>query len=177
MSHYSDPNYDAVPPGGYLSDEELAEIWERQQGKKEDPMSALLDVWPAAQDAATFGPFNKKQMTQNLAKLFSDWRSDKSEKIVLVAENGKIITFTSGDKNSVRVAGSVIIQRLAQEGLTLNQVTDVFHNHHGRGQDFSPTDLALGRSLQKLGINARVHLYYPEIQRIITLEESPEEKE
>ncbi|HDT13899.1 MAG TPA: hypothetical protein ENO03_06020 [Candidatus Aminicenantes bacterium] len=134
-------------------------------------MSPLLDTSSPAKDKKTYGPFNKKQMASNLAKVFSDWRSDKSEKLVLVTEDGKIITFTSGDKNLLRIAAPVIIQRLAQEGISLNQVTDVFHNHNERWADFSPADLTIGDSLQKIGINARVHLYYPEIQRIVSLKE------
>jgi len=136
-------------------------------------MSALLDVWPASQDQATFGPFNKEQMTENLVKVFADWQGDKSEKLVLVAETGQMFTFTANDKNSVGVTLPVIIRRLAKEGLSIWQVTDVFHSHNEKQHTFSPTDLALRDRLRKAGIKAKVHIFYPETRRINTLEERP----
>lgn len=139
-------------------------------------MSPLLDVWPAAEDTATFGPFNKEQMTANLAKAFSDWQGNKEEKLVLVAENGQMFEFTSGSKNDVGITLPVIIRRLAKEGLSIWQVTDIFHNHNEKQHTFSPTDLALRDNLRKAGIKAKIHIFYPETRRINTLEEAPEGK-
>ncbi len=143
-------------------------------------MTPLLDnptgIWPAAEEGATFGPFNKDQVTEHLAKAFSDWQGNKEEKLVLVADNGQIFTFTSGKKNEVGVTLPVIIRRLAKEGLSIWQVTDVFHSHNEKQQSFSPTDLALRDGLRKAGIKARVHIFYPETRRINTLEEAAEAK-
>ena len=144
-------------------------------------MSPLLDganpIWPAAEDQATFGPFNKEQMTENLVKAFADWQGDKSEKLILVAETGQLFTFTANDKNSVGVTLPVIIRRLAKEGLSIWQVTDIFHNHNERQHTFSPTDLALRDNLRKAGIKAKVHIFYPETRRINTLDDPAGEKE
>ena len=144
--------------------------------EKEVNMGTLLDVWPPAEETATFGPFSKEQMTENLAKVFSDWQGDKTEKLVLVAENGQMFEFTSGSKNDVGVTLPVIIRRLAKEGLSIWQVTDIFHNHNEKQHTFSPTDLALRDNLRKAGIKAKVHIFYPETRRINTLEEPPAEK-
>ncbi len=144
-------------------------------------MSPLLDnpsgIWPAAAEGDTFGPFTKDQMTEHLTKAFSDWQGNKEEKLVLVADNGQIFEFTSGKKNEVGVTLPVIIRRLAKEGLSIWQVTDVFHNHNEKQQSFSPTDLALRDGLRKAGIKAKVHIFYPETRRINTLDEPPAEKD
>ena len=144
-------------------------------------MSPLLDnptgIWPAADDAATYGPFNKDQVTEHLTKAFGDWQGDKTERLVLVADNGQIFTFTSGSKNEVGVTMPVIIRRLAKEGLSIWQVTDIFHSHNEKQQTFSPTDLAMRDGLRKAGIKAKVHIFYPETRRINTLEEPPAKQE
>ena len=143
-------------------------------------MSPLLEpaspAWMPAEDKDNFGPFNKDQMTENLSKVFADWQGDKSEKLVLVAETGQMFTFGGKDKNAVAVTLPVMIRTLAKEGLSIWQVTDIFHNHNDK-TTFSPTDVTLRDNLRKAGIKAKFHIFYPETRRINTLEDPAGEKE
>ncbi len=132
-------------------------------------------IWPAAAEDTTFGPFTKEQMTENLAKVFIDWQGDKSEKLVLVAEDGQLFTFGGNDPNAVAVTLPVMIRTLAKKGLSIWQVTDIFHNHNDK-KTFSPTDTALRNNLRKAGIKAKFHIFYPETRRINTLDEPAGEK-
>jgi len=125
-----------------------------------------------AAEAKKFGPYSKAEILEILHKAYSDWQGDRSEKLVLLIDDGQAFTFAGSDPNGLSISLIEIIRTLAHKKISIWQVTDIFHNHNNPRDGFSPTDRALFDTLRKAGINAGFHIFYPENRRIRTLEPS-----
>lgn len=112
--------------------------------------------------------YTKPQIIKLLIKTFPDWQGDKSEKLVFVVADGQVFTFGGGPN---AVSGSLlnIIRTLARKGQHLGTVTNVFHSHKWP-DGFSPTDVALCKTLRKIGFTGEFQIFYPETRRIKTLD-------
>ncbi len=107
-------------------------------------------------------------MLEILQKTYADRRGDKSEKLVLLIDDGQIFTFAGSDPNGFSVSLAEIIRTLARKEVSICQVTDIFHNHNNPRDGFSPTDRAPYETLSKAGIKTGFHIFYPETRRIKT---------
>lgn len=123
-----------------------------------------------AGEAKKFGPYTEAEVLEILRKAYVDWQGDKSEKLVLLADDGQVFTFAGSNQSSVSISLVGIIRTLARKEVSIWQVTDIFHNHNNPRDGFSATDEALFESLRKAGIKAGFHVFYPETRRIKTLE-------
>jgi len=109
-------------------------------------------------------------MVEILVKAYDDWHGDRSERLVLLTDDGQVFTFRSSSENAFSVSLVEIVRTLARKEVSIWQITDIFHNHNNPRADFSTADLALFRTLQKAGIKAGFHIFYPETRRIKTLD-------
>ena len=135
----------------------------------------LLSLWTGLAAAAPskekqYGPCSEAEVLEILHKAFADWQGNRSEKLVLLVEDGQTFTFAGSGPNSISVSLVEIIRTLARKEVSIWQVTDIFHNHNNPRDGFSPTDRALFETLRKAGIKAGFHIFYPETRRIKTLD-------
>ncbi len=131
----------------------------------------LLSLWTGLAAAAPsrekrFGPYSEAEVQEILHKAYADWQGDRSEKLVLLIDDGQAFTFAGSNPNGLSVSLVEIIRTLARKEISIWQVTDIFHNHNNPRDGFSQTDLVLSDTLQKAGIKAGFHIFYPETRRI-----------
>ena len=129
---------------------------------------SLVDGWAAEQadSPAASGFYSEPQLIELLTKIFSDWQGDKSEKLIFITEDGQAFTFGNGGPNAVSINLLDVIRTLARKGQHLGTVTNIIHSHRWPDR-FSPTDIALFKTLRKVGFAGKFQLFYPETHRII----------
>jgi len=66
-----------------------------------------------AAEAKKFGPYSEAEVLEILNKAFADWQGDRSEKLVLVINDGQAFTFAGSDPNGLSVSLVEIIRALA----------------------------------------------------------------
>ena len=117
-----------------------------------------------------FGPYREREAVEILVKAYADCQGDRTERLVVLAEDGQVFTFGGKTENYFSVTLNEIIRELARKELSIWQITDIFHNHNNPKDVFSVADKAAWESLRKAGIKAGFHIFYPETRRIKTFD-------
>jgi len=126
-----------------------------------------------AEEPVKYGPYTEAQMTEILVGIFSDWQGDKTEKLILVTDVGGVFVFKGTGTHEISISLTEIIRTLARKETSIWQITDVFHNHNNPREGFSQSDRALAETLERVGIKAGFHIFYPENRRIKSLRGKP----
>jgi len=104
-----------------------------------------------------------------LTKTYSDFEGDRSEKMMVLTNDGKMLIF-KGDKHGVNVSLGDIVRQLAYNGKSLADVSTMIHNHYDK-KVFSPTDRAVYKKLKEIGYAGKYQVYQPQTTRLETLAE------
>jgi len=114
---------------------------------------------------AAAGFYAEPQLIELLTKVFADWQGDKSEKLIFITADGQVFIFRNHDPHAVSINLLDIIKTLARKGQHLGTVSNIIHSHKWP-DGFSPTDVALCKTLRKVGFTGAFQLFYPEPRRI-----------
>jgi hypothetical protein len=116
---------------------------------------------------ASPGIYTEPQLIELLKKIY-DWPA--FEKLVFITVDGQYFIFGGGEPNEVTIKFRDLIRTLARKGQSLKTVTNIVHNHKREFVDFSPADLILYEQLRKLGFTGKFQIFYPQTDKIKTLE-------
>lgn len=98
-------------------------------------------------------------------KIFSNWKQENSEKMVLISKDGKYIVIGSGDKGSVSISMKQINQILIDKGLGFSSLAHVVHNHN-EGEAPSKGDVTAYKAFMAAGFGGDFQIYTPKTGRI-----------
>lgn len=104
--------------------------------------------------------FSQIYVTKGL--LFPDFFKEPFETAVFVLKDGRFYTFSSHHEHGIYLygGGSVIIEYLKKEGINIEDVAIVIHNHLTPAS-FSPINHRFFHQLQQAGFKGFFAIYYP----------------
>jgi hypothetical protein len=118
-----------------------------------------------------------ENIPDSLSKIYSDWQGNPSEKLLVITNDGKLLTFGSSEQHQVKASLADVIRQLAYNNKKLSDVAYMIHNHN-KSEKFSPIDKKVYKTLKGYGFSGKFQAYYPETKRLKTLKDKEDlEKE
>ena len=115
-----------------------------------------------------------EDINQILARVYSDYRGNNKEKLVLITDDDDYTVIESGDKYSVAIPLGSVIRALAKKGKHMGQVVSIVHNHN-RDEDVSAGDVKGYGAFKNIGFKGGYYVYHPRTGRLLTVP-APKEK-
>jgi hypothetical protein len=108
---------------------------------------------------------NPDNAIKEYGKIFSNWKQENAEKMILVAKDGQYIVVGSGDKGSISISLKQINQILLDKGLGFSSLAHVVHNHN-EGEAPSKGDVTAYKAFMAAGFGGDFQIYTPKTGRI-----------
>lgn len=99
------------------------------------------------------------------SKIYSNWRQEKAEKMVLIAKDGEYFVVGSDERGAVSISMRQIDQMLKERGKTFSDVATIIHNHN-EGEAPSKGDVLALQAFMAAGFGGESKTYTPKSGRL-----------